>query len=445
MDSSMKVAVIGAGTMGSGIAQVAAQAGHNVVLFDTRREAVDKALAGLRKTLDKLVEKGKLTTEQADGIHGRITPASDLKELAGSGLVIEAIIEDLGIKQKLFAELESIAGPDAILATNTSSLSVTAIAGGLKHPERFIGLHFFNPAPLLPLVEVVPGLATDAALATRMMALMQAWGKTPVVCKDTPGFIVNRVARPFYGEAIRIYEEGIADMPTIDAAMKSVGFKMGPFELMDLIGNDVNFTVTKTVWEAFFYDPRYKPSFTQQRQVESGRLGRKSGRGYYQYDASGAIVPKTSAGSLAEDPAGHAQTSAGSLAEDPAGNAHTAGSPPSSGDPAEVSHAQAAGSLRASGDPAEVSGDPAEVSQVIIERILAMLINEAADALFWQVASAKDIDLAMTKGVNYPKGLLAWAEEKGAAHWLRVLERLQATYGEDRYRPSPLLRRMAAH
>lgn len=393
MDHSMNVAVIGAGTMGSGIAQVAAQAGHKVVLFDTRREAVDKALVGLRKTLDKLVEKGKLTAEQAEGIHSRITPASDLKDLAGSGLVIEAIIEDLGIKKKLFAELEGILAADAVLATNTSSLSVTAIAGGLMHPERMVGLHFFNPAPLLPLVEVVPGLATDEAIAPRMTALMQAWGKTPVVCKDTPGFIVNRVARPFYGEAIRIYEEGIADMPTIDAAMKSVGFKMGPFELMDLIGNDINFTVTKTVWEAFFYDPRYKPSFTQQRQVESGRLGRKSGRGYYQYDTSGAILPQTSVGSIA-------------------------GSPPS-------------------------SGDPAEVSAQIVERILAMLLNEAYDALFWQVASANDIDLAMTKGVNYPKGLLAWSEEKGAAHWLDVLEGLQARYGEDRYRPSLLLRRRA--
>ena len=377
MDHSMNVAVIGAGTMGSGIAQVAAQAGHKVVLFDTRREAVDKALVGLRKTLDKLVEKGKLTAEQAEGIHSRITPASDLKDLAGSGLVIEAIIEDLGIKKKLFAELEGILAADAVLATNTSSLSVTAIAGGLMHPERMVGLHFFNPAPLLPLVEVVPGLATDEAIAPRMTALMQAWGKTPVVCKDTPGFIVNRVARPFYGEAIRIYEEGIADMPTIDAAMKSVGFKMGPFELMDLIGNDINFTVTKTVWEAFFYDPRYKPSFTQQRQVESGRLGRKSGRGYYTY-ADGAML---------SFPA--------------------------------VEQAVAA---------------------PIVERILAMLINEAADALFWQVASATDIDLAMTKGVNYPKGLLAWADEQGAQHWLGVLERLQATYGEDRYRPSPLLR-----
>ncbi|MFN6115418.1 MAG: 3-hydroxyacyl-CoA dehydrogenase NAD-binding domain-containing protein [Flavobacteriales bacterium] len=380
MDSSMKVAVIGAGTMGSGIAQVAAQAGHNVVLYDTRREAVDKALAGLRKTLDKLVEKGKFTAEQADGIHGRIAPASDLKDLAGSGLVIEAIIEDLGIKQKLFSELEGIVAPDAILATNTSSLSVTAIAGGLKHPERMVGLHFFNPAPLLPLVEVVPGLASDETLASRCMALMTAWGKVPVVCKDTPGFIVNRVARPFYGEAIRIYVEGIADMPNIDVAMKRVGFKMGPFELMDLIGNDINFTVTKTVWEAFFYDPRYKPSFTQQRQVESGRLGRKSGRGYYSY-ADGAM-------------------------------------------------------------PAFPAVDGA-VSAPIVERILAMLINEAADALFWQVASATDIDLAMTKGVNYPKGLLAWSDEKGAAHWLGVLERLQAAYGEDRYRPSPQLRRMA--
>ena len=376
----MNVAVIGAGTMGSGIAQVAAQAGHNVVLFDTHKEAVDKALAGLRKILDKLVEKGKFTAEQADGIHGRITPASDLKDLAGSGLVIEAIIEDLGIKQKLFAELEGILATDAILATNTSSLSVTAIAGSLKYPERMVGLHFFNPAPLLPLVEVVPGLATAPDLAQRCAALMTAWGKAPVIGKDTPGFIVNRVARPFYGEAIRIYEEGIADMPTIDAAMKSVGFKMGPFELMDLIGNDINFTVTKTVWEAFFYDPRYKPSFTQQRQVESGRLGRKTGRGYYSY-AEGTTLPAPQVDMV--------------------------------------------------------------LGNSIVERVLAMLINEAADALFWGVASAKDIDLAMTKGVNYPKGLLAWADEQGAAHWLGILETMQQETGEDRYRPSPLLRRMA--
>lgn len=380
MNSTTKVAVIGAGTMGSGIAQVAAQAGHQVVLFDSHRDAVDKALADLRSTLDKLVAKGRSTVEQANALLGRIVPANDLKDLAGSGLVIEAIIEDLGIKKKVFADLEGILGAEAVLATNTSSLSVTAIAAGCLRPERVIGLHFFNPAPLLPLVEVVPGLATDATLATRMMTLMQAWGKVPVACKDIPGFIVNRVARPFYGEAIRIYEEGVADMPTIDAAMKRAGFRMGPFELMDLIGNDINFTVTRTVWEAFFYDPRYKPSFTQQRQVESGRLGRKTRLGYYSY----------------ED---------GAVPEFPAVD--------------------------------EVVASP------IVERILAMLINEAADALFWQVATAKDIDLAMTKGVNYPKGLLDWANEKGAAHWLAVLERLQAIYNEDRYRPSPLLRAAA--
>ncbi|MFZ1693258.1 MAG: 3-hydroxyacyl-CoA dehydrogenase NAD-binding domain-containing protein [Flavobacteriales bacterium] len=381
MDSSLKVAVIGAGTMGSGIAQVAAQAGHDVVLFDTRREAVDRALGALRKTLDKLVEKGKLTKEQADGIHGRIAPSSDLKQLAGSELVIEAIIEDLSIKKKLFADLEGILGTEAVLATNTSSLSVTAIAAACAKPERVIGLHFFNPAPLLPLVEVVPGLVTDPALGARMIALMKAWGKVPVLCKDTPGFIVNRVARPFYGESIRIYEEGLADMPAIDGALKTYGgFRMGPFELMDLIGNDINFTVTKTVWEAFHYDQRYKPSITQQRQVESGRLGRKSGRGYYGY--------------------GTDETFPGAHVDVLLGNS-------------------------------------------IVERVLAMLINEAADALFWGIASAADIDLAMTKGVNYPKGLLAWADEQGAAHWLAVLERMQAEYGEDRYRPSPMLRRLA--
>ncbi|MBK7618710.1 MAG: 3-hydroxybutyryl-CoA dehydrogenase [Flavobacteriales bacterium] len=376
----MKVAVIGAGTMGIGIAQVAAHAGHSVLLFDSRKDAVQKALDGLRRTMDRLVEKGKFTTEQANGLVERITPASDLEQLHVAGLVIEAIIEDLGIKKKLFSDLEKIIASDTVLATNTSSLSVTAIAAACQHPERVVGLHFFNPAPILPLVEVVPGLVTAPELPTRMVDLMAAWGKVPVQCKDTPGFIVNRVARPFYGESIRIFEEGIADMPTIDAALKSVGFKMGPFELMDLIGNDINFTVTRTVWEAFFYDPRYKPSFTQQRQVESGRLGRKSGRGYYSY-ADGTTPPSPTA-------------------------------------------------------------DP-QLSAEIAERVLAMLINEAVDALFWNVASAKDIDLAMTKGVNYPKGLLAWANEKGASHWLSVLEHLQLLTGEDRYRPSPLLRRAA--
>jgi 3-hydroxybutyryl-CoA dehydrogenase len=381
MDSSMQVGVIGAGTMGAGIAQVAAQAGHTTYLYDARPGATDQALTALRSTLDKLVAKGKMNAETSAALIARIVPVADLSRFAPCCLVIEAVIEDLRIKRELFAQLDRAVDVHAVLATNTSSLPVTAIAAGVEHPERVLGLHFFNPAPLLPLVEVVPGLATAPSHVEAAAERMRAWGKSPVVCKDTPGFIVNRVARPFYGESIRIFEEGIADMATIDAALKQYGgFRMGPFELMDLIGNDINFTVTRTVFEAFFFDPRYKPSLTQQRQVESGRLGRKTGRGYYSYGPNDTPPAREVAPGLGES---------------------------------------------------------------ILERVLAMLINEAADALFWKVAAAADIDLAMTKGVNYPKGLLAWADEKGAAHWLRVLEGLQATYGEDRYRPSPLLRRAA--
>lgn len=380
MKEPIPVGVIGAGTMGTGIAQVAAQAGHPVVLMDARQEPVDRALRNLAATMDKLVGKGKIGRAEADGLINRITPATALDGLAGCDLVIEAAIEDLGVKKKLFTGLEDLVGDGCILATNTSSLSITAIAAACRRPERVLGLHFFNPAPVLPLVEVVPGMITAPDLPGRCAELMRAWGKSPVVCKDTPGFIVNRVARPFYGESLRIYEEGIADMATIDQALKTAGgFRMGPFELMDLIGNDINLAVTRSVWEAFFFDPRYRPSLTQQRQVESGRLGRKSGRGYYAY-----------------------------------------------GEAAKATIAV-----------------PPETAEAITERVLAMLINEAVDALFLQVATKEDLDLAMTMGVNYPKGLLAWADEKGAAHWLARLGSLQEEYGDDRYRPSPLLRRMA--
>ena len=379
----MIIGVIGAGTMGSGIAQVAAQAGHTCFLYDTRPDSVDKALTGMAKAMDKLVEKGKFTAEEAAAIKARIKPAKDLKDLSDCVLVIEAIIEDLVVKKKLFADLEAIVGAETVLATNTSSLSVTAIAAACNKSERVIGLHFFNPAPILPLVEVVPGLQTAHGSVSACTDLMRAWGKVPVVCKDTPGFIVNRVARPFYGESIRIFEEGIADMRTIDRAMKEIGgFKMGPFELMDLIGNDINFTVTRTVWESFFFDPRYKPSFTQQRQVEAGWLGKKTGRGYYAYDSDG--------------------------------NSGTQGT-------------------------AELD---AVLCRTIVDRVLVMLINEAVDALHLRVATREDIELAMTKGVNYPKGLLKWADETGLPNVLKRLEKLQSVYGEDRYRPSPLLRRM---
>jgi 3-hydroxybutyryl-CoA dehydrogenase len=375
------VAVVGAGTMGGGIAQVAAAAGHRVLLLDADPSALERARGQLVRVLSRLEEKGRLGDGESERILARISPVSELRELRAAGLVIEAIVERLDAKQQLLRELEPHVGDKCLLATNTSSLPVAAIAAACRVPGRCLGAHFFNPAPLMPLVEIVPGLATDAAAVDNARALVDGWGKTTVIARDTPGFIVNRIARPFYGEALRIIEEGIADAATIDWAMKELGgFRMGPFELMDLIGNDVNYTVTETVFEAFFFDPRYKPSFFQQRMVQAGRLGRKSGRGHYDY-APGAVLP-------------------------------------------------------------EPSRDE-ETGRRVFDRIVAMLINEAADALFWRVATARDIELAMTRGVNYPRGLLEWANEIGPAEVLDRLVRLQQEYGEDRYRPSPLLRKMA--
>jgi 3-hydroxybutyryl-CoA dehydrogenase len=380
------VGVVGAGAMGSGIAQVAAAAGHKVILGDAIDGATAKARASMTKALDGQVEKKKMTRADADALLGRITfhphaLGDNVFKYEGCGLVIEAIVESLTAKRRLFEQLETVVGPDAVLATNTSSLSVTAIANACKNAGRVIGLHFFNPAPVLPLVEVVPWVGTRPVVIHDCHALMSGWKKTPVIASDTPGFIVNRIARPFYGEALRIAEEGIADYATIDAAMRDLGkFRMGPFELMDFIGNDVNLAVTKAVFEAFFYDPRYRPSLTQQRLVDAGFLGRKSGRGYFDY-AAGPAQPET-------------------------------------------------------------KGDPV-VTLLVFERIIAMLINEAVDAVRMQVASPTDIDLAMTKGVNYPKGLLAWCDEIGAERVLGWMTNLQTEFGEDRYRPSPLLRRMA--
>lgn len=379
------VGVVGAGAMGAGIAQVAATRGHSVVLADQSRSAIDHARDGHAKALARDVEKGRLTREQADGALARLRyvagiGAAQSSEFSACGIIIEAIVERLGSKQELFAALERLVSPDAVLATNTSSLAVVAIGGGCKHPGRVIGIHFFNPAPVMPLVEIVPALTTDREVVESVRTLIDTWGKMVVVAADTPGFIVNRIARPFYGESLRILEEGIADCATIDWAMRELaGFKMGPFELMDFIGNDVNYAVTCSIFEAMFHDPRYRPALTQRRLVEAGRLGRKTQRGYYDYH-DGAARPEP----------------------------HT---------------------------------DRA-VGQVICDRVLAMLINEAVDALYLRVASAKDIELSMTKGVNYPKGLLAWGDEIGAATVLARLDALQAEYGDDRYRPSLLLRKL---
>ncbi|MGB3548433.1 MAG: 3-hydroxyacyl-CoA dehydrogenase family protein, partial [Saprospiraceae bacterium] len=307
--------------------------------------------------------------------------AGSMLDLADRELVVEAIVEDLGVKKTVFEQLDRLVGPDTVLATNTSSLSVTSIAAACQHPERVIGLHFFNPAPLMALVEVVPALQTAADLPARMTDLMRSWGKTPVVVKDTPGFIVNRLARPFYGEALRIYEEGVADPATIDWAMTELGgFRMGPFALMDYIGHDVNYAVTSSVFEAFYYDPRYRPAFSQLRLVEAGYLGRKAGRGFYRYSEAGKPMNL------------------------PAPN------------------------------------EDRELGERILRRILLLLINEAADALYLNIASREDLDLAMTKGVNYPKGLLAWADEIGREIVVTELDELERRYREDRYRASVGLR-----
>jgi len=379
---SVTVGVVGAGAMGRGIAQVAAVAGHRVVLSDAREGAVHVAHDAIRSALAREVSKGRMDQARADDVLARLelaeTTSRELDAFRDCGIVIEAVVEDLSTKQTLFRALEGVVARDAILATNTSSLSIAALGGATGHADRVIGMHFFNPAPLMALVEIVPAITTAADVTARTDALASAWGKTSVVATDTPGFIVNRVARPFYGESLRILEEGLADVATIDWAMRDVGgFRMGPFELMDFIGNDVNLAVTSSVFEGFFFDPRYRPSLTQRRLVEAGLLGRKRERGYYDYRA-GAAAP----------------------------------------------------------EPRRDRG----LAERIVERVVAMLINEAVDAVRLRVASPADVELAMTKGVNYPRGLLAWGDRIGPASVLATLDGLQSEYGEDRYRPSPLLR-----
>jgi len=375
----MNVAIIGSGTMGSGIAQVAATSGCAVKLFDLNQEALAKSKNALETTLFKLVEKEKIDATEKSRIQNNISYVNTLKDLSDSDLVIEAIVENLEVKRKVFSELESLVSENTILASNTSSLSIASIAASCQKPERVIGIHFFNPAPLMQLVEVIPAVQTSDEVLQKSVQIISDWKKVVAVAKDTPGFIVNRVARPFYSESLRLYEEGVADFATIDWALKAIGgFRMGPFELMDMIGHDVNYIVTETVFTAFYFDPKFKPSFTQKRLLEAGFLGRKSGRGFYNYNQE-LPTPK----------------------------------------------------------------EDLVLAKSIFERVIVMLINEAADTLFLNIASAKDIDSAMTKGVNYPKGLLAWADELGI-HWcVEKLDELYNEYHEDRYRCSPILRRMS--
>lgn len=376
-----KIGVVGAGTMGRGIAQLAAQNGHETWLYDTHLGSLHNGYKAVLDSWQKLEDKGKLSAEDHKAAKKNLRTAEGIDVFQYCDLVIEAIVENEEIKKDLFQALERICTEQCILASNTSSLSITSLAGHCKHPERVVGIHFFNPAPVMPLVEVIPALQTDEMVVYASRAIIDSWGKTTVLAKDTPGFIVNRVARPFYGEALRIYEEGIADFATIDLAMKEIGgFRMGPFELMDFIGNDVNYAVTESVFKAMYFDPRYRPSLTQRRHLEAGWLGRKSGRGYYDY-SNGAPEMKSTASE--------------------------------------------------------------ERLREIFDRILAMLINEAADAIYWNIAHLPHVELAMTKGTNYPKGLLKWADEIGLQKVYDQLCALQEKYHEDRYRPSPLLKAMA--
>lgn len=386
MGNSQVVGVIGAGAMGSGIAQAAAVAGHETVLVDAVDGAAESARSRLVETLERLAHKGKLTAAQASSAAGRIRAVDAIESLPPCGLVIEAVVEDLAVKQELFGRLAPTQPEDAILATNTSSLSITDIAASVPHPERFLGLHFFNPAPVMRLVEVVRGEQTGATTLVVAEHLMRSWGKTPVRCASTPGFIVNRVARPFYGEAQRMLEAGVADAATLDAALVDAGFRIGPLALTDLIGQDVNLAVGTSVWEQTGRDERYAPTRLQQDLVASGRLGRKSGEGIYRYAADGTrAAPQPDRALLG----------------------------------------------RLVGGPVET--DP-------VARTVAMLVNEAVDVVHRGEASAEDVDTAMQLGTGYPWGPIAKGRELGLDHVAAQLEALDAAFPGGRYRPSPGLR-----
>ncbi|MFG2354977.1 3-hydroxyacyl-CoA dehydrogenase [Streptomyces sp. NPDC048521] len=491
IDLSSPVAVVGTGTMGQGIAQVALVAGHPVRLYDAVAGRARDAAGAIGARLDRLVDKGRLSGPDRDAARARLKPADSLAELADCALVVEAVLERLDVKQQLFDELEKIVAEDCLLATNTSSLSVTAIAGPLRHPGRFVGLHFFNPAPLLPLVEVVSGFATDVTSATRAYETARAWGKTPVACADTPGFIVNRIARPFYAEAFAVHEAQAADPATIDAVLReSGGFKMGAFELTDLIGQDVNESVTHSVWQSFFQDVRFTPSLAQRRLVESGRLGRKTGHGWYDY-ADGAERPEPHTADKEQPPA-HVVAEGGlgpaaellTLIREAGIEVREEGEDngtrlvlPSGGqlvladgqtsvefrdvvyfdlaldyrkatrialsachDTSPRTLAEATGLFQALGKDVSVIGD---VPGMIVARTVARIIDLAHDAVAKGVATEEDIDTAMRLGVNYPLGPFEWDRRLGRGFAFDVLDEMHERDPSGRYAPSLALYRHA--
>ncbi|MEU6208620.1 3-hydroxyacyl-CoA dehydrogenase [Streptomyces sp. NPDC047023] len=489
IERSRTVAVVGAGTMGQGIAQVALLAGHSVLLYDIDATLAADGVGIVQDRVERMAAKGRIERADAEDAVARISAAGALADLAPAALVIEAVVENVAVKQALFTALEEVVAPDALLATNTSSLSVTELAAGLAHPGRFLGLHFFNPAPLLPLVEVVSGFATDPAAAERAYRTVLDWGKTPVRCADTPGFIVNRIARPFYAEAFAVYEEQGADPATVDAVLReSGGFRMGPFALTDLIGQDVNEAVTRSVWESFFRSPKFTPSLAQRRLVQSGRLGRKSGHGWFPYGPDAVVAQPHTAGpeeapakvtvvgdlgpaadlvDLLEE-AGIAVSATGhggpyiqlpgegqlvladgktsvefsdvvyfDLALDYRGATRIALS--ASEDTSERTLSEAIGLFQKLGKQVSVIGD---VPGMIVARTVAMLIDLAADAVARGAATAEDIDTAMRLGTNYPLGPLEWHERLGRDWAYDLLHHLDERCPGGRYAPSLALFRL---
>jgi 3-hydroxybutyryl-CoA dehydrogenase len=467
LDKSISVGIVGAGTMGAGIAQLAATAGHPVLLYDAFDGAAAKGRERIARDLAKLVERGKMQSATVARLLERLTIASSLEDLAPAGLVVEAIVEDLDVKRKLFADLEKIVSPQALLATNTSSISVTAIARDLSQPGRFVGMHFFNPAPIMKLVEVISGVATTKQAAETVSETATAWGKVAVQAKSTPGFIVNRVARPFYAEALRLYEEGVADAATLDALMtEGAGFRMGPFTLMDLIGHDVNYAVSKSVFDAYYQEPRFRPSIVQLELVNAGRLGRKTGQGFFDYaDGAEKSVPTD------DQPASWDPVTDGDLRPGEAGEIDGVLVLPTHGPrAAEIAQSEdqpvivfdyfdAAVTKRlayaASADvaPAVRAKFAAILAHhgvlathipdwpgLFVARTIAMLANEGFEAVMQGVASEAAIDAAMLYGVNYPKGPIAWSREIGLKRILSILEHISAVTGDPRYRASLALR-----